>query len=309
VPTQAIFLMGPTGAGKSDVALGLVEALPLEIVSVDSTMVYRGLDIGTAKPSPEIRGRVVHHLIDLIDPAESYSAGRFVRDALAAIDDIRSHGRTPLLVGGTMLYFHALLEGLADLPTADEDFRRELDERAAIEGWSALHAELKRLDPRAAERIDAGDAQRIQRALEVIQATGSPLSELQMVRQPFLERAATLRIVLAPVNREVLHGRLETRLSSMMQEGFLQEVERLHARKDLDAGKAAMRAVGYRQLWNYLDGRSSLDEALYRALVATRQLAKRQMTWLRQHRDANWFDPLESQSVGLMTQQVRQALE
>ncbi|MGH8262345.1 MAG: tRNA (adenosine(37)-N6)-dimethylallyltransferase MiaA [Steroidobacteraceae bacterium] len=300
--------MGPTGAGKSDLALALVEELALEIVSVDSSMVYRGLDIGTAKPSLPVRSRITHHLIDLLDPAESYSAGRFVRDALAAMQDIRSRGRVPLLVGGTMLYFHALLDGLADLPTADEDFRRELDERAEREGWPALHAELARLDPVAAERIDPGDAQRIQRALEVIQATGSPLSELQTARQPFVERASTLRIVLAPAVREVLHGRLETRLSSMMQQGFLEEVERLHARANLDAGKPAMRSVGYRQLWDYLDGRSSLDEAVYRVLVATRQLAKRQMTWLRQHRDANWFDPLESQSAGHITRLVREAL-
>lgn len=308
MPPQAIFLMGPTGAGKSDLALALVEELALEIVSVDSSMVYRGLDIGTAKPSLPVRSRITHHLIDLLDPAESYSAGRFVRDALAAMQDIRSRGRVPLLVGGTMLYFHALLDGLADLPTADEDFRRELDERAEREGWPALHAELARLDPVAAERIDPGDAQRIQRALEVIQATGSPLSELQTARQPFVERASTLRIVLAPAVREVLHGRLETRLSSMMQQGFLEEVERLHARANLDAGKPAMRSVGYRQLWDYLDGRSSLDEAVYRVLVATRQLAKRQMTWLRQHRDANWFDPLESQSAGHITRLVREAL-
>jgi tRNA dimethylallyltransferase len=305
---QAIFLMGPTGAGKSAIALALVEQLPLEIVSVDSAMVYRGLDIGTAKPSHAVRARVPHHLVDLLDPAESYSAGRFVREALAAMADIRARGRTPLLVGGTMLYFQALLEGLADLPAADEGFRRELDERAAREGWPALHAELARVDTEAAGRIEPNDAQRIQRALEVFHVTGTPISELQRSRAPFIERASVARFVVSPSDRERLHERIEQRLAAMMSEGLLAEVAELRARGDLTSKHPAIRAVGYRQLWGFLAGESSLEEAVRRACAATRQLAKRQRTWLRQHRDAEWYDPLESDATAHISEHVRQAL-
>lgn len=305
---QAIFLMGPTGAGKSDAALMLAEELPLEIVSVDSAMVFRGLDVGTAKPTREMRSRVPHHLIDLIDPAESYSAGRFVRDALAAMSQIRARGRTPLLVGGTMLYFHALLEGLADLPTADEEFRRELSVRALATGWPALHAELASRDPQAASHIEPGDAQRIQRALEVIHATGSPISALQAARAPFLARADVLRFVIAPATRAALHVRIERRLAAMMQQGFLDEVRQLHGRPELNVERPALRAVGYRQLWSHLEGQYSLNEALSRALAATRQLAKRQLTWLRHHQDARWCDPLETGAIDHMTHDVRLAL-
>jgi tRNA dimethylallyltransferase len=308
VPPQAIFLMGPTGAGKSDLALALAAEFPLEIVSVDSAMVFRGLDIGTAKPEHEIRARVPHHLIDLLDPAESYSAGRFVRDALTAIAAIRARGRTPLLVGGTMLYFHALLEGLADLPKADEALRRGLDERAAREGWPALHAELVRVDPKAALRIEPCDAQRIQRALEVFHATGVPISELQVARTPFIERAHVLRLVVAPGDRARLHERITQRLAAMMAQGFLAEVERLYARADLDADRPAVRAVGYRQLWGHLAGDYALEDAVRRAVVATRQLAKRQMTWLRHHPDAAWCDPIESDATAHLSRQVRAAL-
>jgi tRNA dimethylallyltransferase len=300
--------MGPTGAGKSDIALALVEQLPLEIVSVDSAMVYRGLDIGTAKPSHAIRARVPHHLVDLLDPAESYSAGRFVREALAAMADIRARGRTPLLVGGTMLYFQALLEGLADLPAADEEFRRELDERAAREGWPALHAELARVDREAAGRIEPNDAQRIQRALEVFHVTGTPISELQRARAPFIERANVARFVVSPSDRERLHERIEQRLAAMMDEGFLAEVAELRARGNLTSDHPAIRAVGYRQLWGFLAGEFSLAEAVRRACAATRQLAKRQLTWLRQHRDAEWYDPLESDATAHISEHVREAL-
>lgn len=305
---EAIFLMGPTGAGKSDAALTLAEEFPLEIVSVDSAMVFRGLDIGTAKPTPQMRSRVPHHLIDLIDPAESYSAGRFVRDAVAAMSEIRARGRMPLLAGGTMLYFQALLEGLAELPVADEEFRRNLNERAAQQGWPALHAELASRDSSAAARIEPADSQRIQRALEVIHATGSPISELQGMRAPFLARATVLRLVVVPAQREALHARIERRLAEMMKQGFLEEVRRLHERKDLDVDRPALRAVGYRQLWGHLEGHYALSEAVDRALIATRQLAKRQMTWLRHHRDAAWCDPLESGAIDHMTRLVREAL-
>ena len=304
-PPQAIFLMGPTGAGKSNLALALAAELPVEIISVDSAMVFRGLDIGTAKPARAVRARTPHHLIDLLDPAESYSAGQFVRDAVAAMTEIRARGRAPLLVGGTMLYFHALLHGLADLPTADKELRRELDERAALEGWPALHAELARVDPRAAGRIEPGDAQRIQRALEVFHATGAPISELQAARAPSLEAASVLRLVVAPRDRKLLHARLERRLEGMLAQGFLAEVERLFQRRDLDVRRPAIRAVGYRQLWGYLAGEYPLGEARRRALVATRQLAKRQLTWLRQHRDAEWYDPLEASEIAHMSDRVR----
>jgi len=304
----AIFLMGPTGAGKSDIALALVAELPLEIVSVDSAMVYRGLDIGTAKPSQAIRARVPHHLVDLLDPAETYSAGRFVREALAAMADIRARGRTPLLVGGTMLYFQALLEGLADLPAAEEELRRELDERAAREGWAALHAALARVDPEAASRIEPNDAQRIQRALEVFHITGTPISELQRARAPFIERARVARFVVSPGDRGRLHQRIEERLAAMIGAGFLAEVARLRARGDLTGDHPAIRAVGYRQLWGHLAGEFSLEEAIRRACAATRQLAKRQLTWLRQHRDAEWSDPLESDATAHISERVRKAM-
>jgi tRNA dimethylallyltransferase len=305
---QAIFLMGPTGAGKSDLALALAAELPVEIISVDSAMVFRGLDIGTAKPASEVRARTPHHLIDLLDPSESYSAGLFVRDAVAAMADIRARGRTPLLVGGTMLYFHALLEGLADLPTADEELRRELDRRAARDGWPALHAQLARVDPRAASRIEPADAQRIQRALEVFHATGAPISELQAARSPGIEPASVLRLVVSPRDRAELTERLARRLDTMLAQGFLAEVRRLFERGDLDPRRPAIRAVGYRQLWAHLAGEYPLGEARNRALVATRQLAKRQLTWLRRHRDADWFDPLEPSTIALMLRRVRPML-
>lgn len=305
---QAIFLMGPTGAGKSDIALALVDQFPLEIVSVDSAMVYRGLDIGTAKPSRDVLARVPHHLIDLLDPAQSYSAGRFVRDALAAMAGIRLRGRTPLLVGGTMLYFHALLEGLADLPTADEELRHGFDERAARAGWPALHAELARVDPRAASRIEPADSQRIQRALEVFHVTGTPISDLQLTRAPFIPRASVARFIVSPNDRKRLHERIEKRLEAMMGEGFLAEVAALRARGDLTQDHPAMRAVGYRQLWSFLAGEFSQEEAVRRAFAATRQLAKRQLTWLRHHGDAFWYDPLESDATAHMSRKVQEVL-
>lgn len=283
-------LTGPTGTGKSALALQLAErlrgTLPLEVISVDSAQVYRGMDIGTAKPDAAQRARLKHHLIDIRDPAGSYSAGEFVRDALAAADEIRARGHQPLLVGGTMLYLHALHGGLAALPQADAALRRELDARAQELGWPALHAELARIDPRAAARIAPADGQRIQRALEVWRLTGVPISEWQQQRtQGAGGQYRWLRFALmpedSPSGRASLRARLSERLSGMLRAGLMQEVERLYARGDLTEQHAAVRAVGYRQLWRVFSANVAASEAQQAALTATAQLAKRQLTWLR----------------------------
>lgn len=284
-------LTGPTGTGKSDWAIRLAQIAPVEIVSVDSALVYRGLDIGTAKPARELRERLAHHLIDICDPAESYSAGRFVADAMAAIGAIHARRRVPLLVGGTMLYLRALLTGLAPLPQASAELRREIDEHAARSGWPALHGELARLDPDAAARINPNDSQRIQRALEVCRTTGRRLSELQRETTSPLAGMPLKAWALAPRSRPVLHQRLADRFHAMMAAGFLDEVSSLHRRGDLTASHSSMRAVGYRQLWAHLEGECSLSEAVQRGIAATRQLAKRQMTWMRAETASRWLDP------------------
>jgi tRNA dimethylallyltransferase len=287
-----VFLLsGPTGAGKTDWAIGLAESAPVEIVSVDSALVYRGLDVGTAKPGREVRARVPHHLIDICDAAENYSAGRFVSDALECIRDIHARRRAPLLVGGTMLYLRALLDGLARLPAASPELRREIDARAAARGWAVLHAELARLDPAAAARIAPNDSQRIQRALEVCYATGQPISELQRATSSPLAPFDVRYWMLNPPDRAMLHQRLARRLELMMAGGFLDEVRRLRDRGDLTSAHSSMRAVGYRQLWGHLDGRYDLPEAHRRALAATRQLAKRQLTWMRADSRGERLDP------------------
>ncbi len=284
-------LTGPTGSGKSDWAIRLAQAAPVELVSVDSALVYRGLDIGTAKPSREQRARVPHHLIDICDPAESYSAGRFVADAMAAINAIHARRRVPLLVGGTMLYLRALLKGLAPLPQASAELRGRLDERAARFGWLALHAELAGLDPVAAARIDVHDSQRIQRALEVCLASGRPLSQLQRETVSPLGDMPLQAWALAPHSRPLLHRRLAERFHAMMAAGFLDEVRALHGRGDLTARHSSMRAVGYRQLWAHLEGECGLEEAVERGIAATRQLAKRQLTWMRAESAPRRLDP------------------
>jgi tRNA dimethylallyltransferase len=275
---QWVGLAGPTAAGKSAAALALAASgLPLEIVSVDSALVYRGMDIGTAKPSAAERAAVPHHLIDLIEPSEAYSAARFVADARAAIAAIRARGRLPLLVGGTMLYFKALIEGLDEIPAADPALRAALDAEAAERGWPALHAELARVDAATAQRLAPNDAQRIQRALEVWRATGRPLSSYFSTR-----RAAPLPplIALEPTIRGWLHRRIAQRFDAMLAAGFIDEVRALRARGNLHAGLPAMRSVGYRQAWAALDA-GDLGPLREHALAATRQLAKRQLTWLR----------------------------
>jgi tRNA dimethylallyltransferase len=277
---ECVCITGPTATGKTELALELAQHVPLEIVSMDSAMVYRGLDIGTAKPSAATRASVAHHLIDILEPTEVYSAGRFARDAAAAIAGVRARGRFPLLVGGTLLYLRALRDGLATLPRADSAIRAELDREAAEHGWGALHDRLRQLDPAAAARIKPSDRQRIQRALEVHALTGRPISELQRASR----RAAgpqILTIALVPADRASLGVRIEQRFDAMVAQGFVAEVERLRARGDLSPELPSMRAVGYRQLWSFLDGRYGWDEARLKAIVATRQYAKRQLTWLR----------------------------
>ena len=287
----AVLLMGPTGAGKSDLALRLAERLPLEIISVDSAMIYRGMDIGTAKPPAPILTGVAHHLIDIRDPSQSYSVGEFVRDALAAMNDIWARGRHPLLVGGTMLYFHALTHGIAALPQSDPAIRADIEATAATHGWAALHQELARVDPAAAARIHVNDPQRIQRALEVFRVTGDPISRLQPYRTAILEGVDVQEIALAPAERARLHASIERRFGLMLEAGFLTEVSRLYTRGDLSPALPSMRCVGYRQLWQHLAGECSLPTAADQAIVATRQLAKRQWTWLRRRPLARWVDP------------------
>jgi len=300
----AILLMGPTGAGKTELAAQLVAELPLEIVSVDSAMVFRGMDIGTAKPGPDLLARAPHHLIDLIDPTESYSAARFVVDANRVMGEIRARGRVPLLVGGTMLYFRALQSGLAVLPPADATVRQRLEERAARLGWQALHAELQRLDPVAAERIRPADRQRSQRALEVIELTGRRISAQQREDLRGASRASDLRLVLTPADRGVLGERLALRFHAMMNRGLLDEVRRLYQRGDLHPGLPGLRLIGYRQLWAHLEGRTGLDEAVGRAIIATRQLARRQLTWLRAEPDAEWFDSSDPALFGQVSARI-----
>jgi tRNA dimethylallyltransferase len=292
VNEAVVVLAGPTGTGKTDWAARFAETRPVEIVSVDSALVYRGLDIGTAKPSRELRTRIPHHLIDIREPTESYSAGQFVEDVVRLIAAIHGRGRVPLLVGGTMLYFRALWRGIAPLPRASPELRKSIDERAGREGWPALHAELACLDPQTAARVHPNDPQRIQRALEVCLATGRPISELQQSTQSALGAMPLRAWALVPSSRDTLNERLERRFERMMSDGFLAEVRTLHARGDLTASHPAVRAVGYRQLWAHFEGECPLAEAVRRAITATRQLAKRQMTWIRSEPGLSWVDPL-----------------
>jgi tRNA dimethylallyltransferase len=292
----AIAIMGPTASGKTAFALEVAQRFGGEIVSVDSALVYRGLDIGAAKPTVEERARVPHHLLDVRDPWQAYSAAEFAQEARVALDGIASRGRLPILAGGTGLYFQALLEGLAAMPAADAALRAEITAEAQAQGWPALHAALARVDPAAAARIHATDPQRIQRALEVYRLTGKPISQWQReargTRLPF----RVLKLVLAPADRTVLHERIARRFDLMLEQGFLDEVHRLRALPGMQAVAVpldlpAVRAVGYRQAWEYLDGQGDAAAFRERAIAATRQLAKRQLTWLRGELDARWFDP------------------
>jgi len=298
----AIFLMGPTASGKTDLALELARILPCELVSVDSALVYRGMDIGTAKPSPEVLAEFPHRLIDVRDPAQSYSAAEFRGDALAAMADISARGRIPLLVGGTMLYFKTLLEGLADMPPADPALRAELEARGAEEGWPALHRELAAVDPESAARIHPNDPQRLVRALEVYRVSGLSMTahrQRQAEQNPPFGSSAgghlpytVAHLAIAPAQRQILHERIARRFGLMLEQGFVEEVEALRQRSDLHEGLPSMRAVGYRQVWDHLDGRLTREQMVERGIVATRQLAKRQFTWLRSWDGLQWLDTL-----------------
>ena len=295
----AIFLMGPTASGKTDLAIQLRQQLPVEVISVDSALIYRGMDIGTAKPSKAELALAPHRLIDICDPAESYSAANFRTDALREMQEISAQGKIPLLVGGTMLYYKALLEGLSPLPSADEKVRSEIEAKAALIGWGGLHQELSKIDPISAQRINPNDSQRINRALEVFYLTGKTLTELTAQKGEALPYDI-LQFAIAPEQREVLHLRIEQRFHKMIELGFQQEVEKLYRRPDLNENLPSIRCVGYRQMWEYLRGDYDHDEMVFRGICATRQLAKRQITWLR-----GWTSPIQ----WLDSLQPAQALE
>lgn len=307
----AIFLMGPTASGKTDLAIELCRRLPCDIISVDSAMIYRGMDIGTAKPSPEELAQAPHCLIDICDPAEIYSAADFRKDALAEMASIAGRGRIPLLVGGTMMYFKALLKGMSGLPSADPALRRELEAQARAHGWSALYDELAQQDPVAAQLIHPNNRQRLLRAIEVIRLTGEPISRLweqgadgespervedytyftrwQADESPTLPYTVT-QLAIAPSERQILHDRIDRRFRAMLDSGFLDEVSSLMARGDLHSDLPSMRCVGYRQAWAHLVGEYDRHELVGKGVAATRQLAKRQLTWLRKWSDLDWLN-------------------
>jgi len=299
-------LMGPTASGKTALAVELAQRLPFEIISVDSALVYREMDIGTAKPDAETRRIAPHRLVDILDPAEAYSAGQFRADALREIAAIQAAGHTPLLVGGTMLYFRALERGLAELPSADSVLRARRAAELAEQGSPALHTRLARLDPAAAARIHPLDSQRIQRALEVHELTGQPLTELCARSRNESLPFRMVKLIVAPAERRVLHERIERRFRLMLEQGFVAEVKRLRARGDLDSDLPSMRAVGYRQVWAYLDGTLDYAAMVERGIVATRQLAKRQLTWLRAESGVVWLDSHGSRLLEHAIAQVRE---
>ncbi|WP_207062527.1 tRNA (adenosine(37)-N6)-dimethylallyltransferase MiaA [Motiliproteus sp. SC1-56] len=290
-----IFVMGATATGKTDLAVHLARELPCDLISVDSALIYRGMDIGTAKPEPAVLAEAPHQLIDICDPAESYSAAAFRRDALAAIEASHRAGRIPLLVGGTMLYFKALLEGLSALPKADEAVRARLLEEAEQQGWDALHRRLQAVDPEAAARIHVNDPQRLQRALEVYELTGRSLSELWAEQQASALPYTPLQIGVEVPDRALLHERIARRFHAMLEAGFEEEVRALYRRGDLHPGLPSIRCVGYRQMWEYLSGNWDYEQMVERGIIATRQLAKRQLTWLRGWEGLRRLDACDTQ--------------
>ena len=295
----AIFLMGPTASGKTEIAIDLARRFPLEIISVDSALVYRGMDIGTAKPGPEILALAPHRLIDIRDPGEPYSAAEFREDALREMTDITAHGRVPLLVGGTFLYFRVLEQGLSDMPPADADIRARLEAEAATHGWEALHGRLARVDPESAARIHATDPQRIQRALEVYELTGQPMSTFHAEGRASPLPYRVLKLALVPTDRVALHARIEQRFRAMLEAGLVDEVRVLLKSAQLDADLPSMRAVGYRQVRGFLQGETGFDEMVELAITATRQYAKRQLTWLRGEPE---LEPFPAGAPGLADQ-------
>ncbi|MBL4262938.1 tRNA (adenosine(37)-N6)-dimethylallyltransferase MiaA [Vibrio fluvialis] len=294
----ALFLMGPTASGKTDLAIRLRQKFPVEIISVDSALIYKGMDIGTAKPDQDELALAPHRLIDILDPSEAYSAADFRRDALREMQAIVEQDKIPLLVGGTMLYYKALLEGLSPLPAADPEIRQQIEQEAQQLGWAALHEQLRQIDPISAERIHPNDPQRLSRALEVYRISGKTLTELTQTKGEALPFRVK-QFAIAPKERAELHRRIELRFEKMVEAGFEDEVKALYARKDLHPDLPSIRCVGYRQMWDYLDGNCTLDEAIFRGICATRQLAKRQITWLRSWDDLTWLD----------SENVEQALE
>ncbi len=285
-----ICLAGPTASGKSAAARAIAQRWPVEIINVDSATIYRGMDIGTAKPTAQERAEVTHHLLDILDPADSYSVASFRRETLQCVRDIQARGHLPLLVGGTMMYFKALRDGLNDLPAADPEIRKALEARAAAEGWPAMHAWLKTIDPITAQRLSPNDSQRVGRALEIWQISGQPMSALLGATQPADEPVATITLSLEPLERSLLHTRIAERFDQMLELGLFAEVQALHARGDLHPGLPSVRCVGYRQLWSVLEGELDLKLAREQAISATRQLAKRQITWLRSQPDRKIID-------------------
>ncbi|WP_069296000.1 tRNA (adenosine(37)-N6)-dimethylallyltransferase MiaA [Methylophaga muralis] len=281
--------MGPTAAGKTDLAIFLAQNLPVEIISVDSALIYKQMNIGTAKPDTKVLQQFPHHLVDIIDPQQAYSAGRFRQDALALMADITKRGKIPLLVGGTMLYFKTLQYGIAELPEADANIRAKLEQELKQFGLSHLHQRLNEVDPVSAARIHINDPQRLLRALEVYEISGKPLTELTQ-HSDFLLPYSVIKIILSPFDRKILHQRIAKRYEMMMQAGFIEEVKKLQKRGDLHAALPSIRAVGYRQAWSFLNGEYDENTFIERAIIATRQMAKRQLTWLRAQKDGVWFD-------------------
>jgi tRNA dimethylallyltransferase len=286
----AVFLMGPTASGKTGLAVELCDRFPLQIISVDSALVYRDMNIGTAKPDAETLKAAPHRLIDIRDPSQSYSAADFREDAVREMKTITAAGNVPLLVGGTMLYFRALEHGLSELPAADSEVRKRLETQAAEIGWAAMHEILRQKDPKAASRIHPNDPQRIQRALEVIDISGQAMSDLQAKTAGEKLDYRIHKIIISPEPRSVLHERIERRFDLMMQAGFMDEMKALHSRSDLNVDQPSMRAVGYRQAWDWLEGNCTSEQMRERAIAATRQLAKRQLTWLRRESGSIWYD-------------------
>ncbi|SDH96332.1 tRNA dimethylallyltransferase [Vibrio xiamenensis] len=285
----ALFLMGPTASGKTELAIRLRQKYPVEIISVDSALIYRGMDIGTAKPDQREQQLAPHRLIDILDPAQAYSAADFRRDALKEMHEIAAQGKIPLLVGGTMLYYKALLEGLSPLPAADPEIRQQIEQEALTNGWEVLHDQLKAIDPVSAARIHPNDPQRLSRALEVYRISGKTLTELTQTKGDQLPFRVK-QFAIAPRERTELHRRIELRFEKMLEMGFEDEMKALYARDDLHPDLPSIRCVGYRQMWDYLDGNTTLDDAIFRGICATRQLAKRQITWLRSWDNLTWLD-------------------
>lgn len=285
--------MGPTASGKTDLAIALCDAIPCEIISVDSALIYKDMDIGTAKPEPELLKRYPHYLVDIVDPADSYSVGQFHRDVSQYCDEITARGNIPLLVGGTMMYFRALQLGLSDLPPSSSEIRAELEQEALQCGWEQMHQKLADVDPKSASQIHRNDPQRIQRALEVYRLTGKAMSQHHAEQQQRALPYQAIPLILCPAERSILHQRIEQRFHLMMEQGFLSEVEKLYTRGDLHADLPSIRCVGYRQLWNYFTGEWDLDMAIAKGVVATRKLAKRQITWLRSWDGGIWIDTMK----------------